>query len=91
MNVDDKLGTTIFHVDQEAHITVQKEICVDCEIRPCLTACPAELYKWDDANSTLTFSHEGCLECGTCKMVCSLHAVKWSYPRRGNGVLYRFG
>jgi ferredoxin like protein len=91
MNVDDKLGTTTFRVDQEAHITVQKEICIECEIRPCLVACPAELYKWDDANNGLIFNHEGCLECGTCKMVCSLHAVQWSYPKRGKGVAYRFG
>jgi ferredoxin like protein len=39
----------------------------------------------------LIFSYEGCLECGTCKMVCSLQAVNWSYPKQGNGVLYRFG
>jgi ferredoxin like protein len=37
------------------------------------------------------FSYEGCLECGTCRMVCSFHAVNWSYPKQGNGVLYRFG
>jgi ferredoxin like protein len=91
MKVDDKLGTTIFHVDQDPHITVQKEICVECEIRPCLAACPAENYKWDDVNNALIFNHEGCLECGTCKLICSLHAVKWSYPKNGKGVLYRFG
>jgi ferredoxin like protein len=91
MNVDDKLGTTTFRVDPEAHITVLKELCIECEIRPCLTACPAELYQWDDANGGLIFNHEGCLECGTCKMICSLHAVRWAYPKRGKGVAYRFG
>lgn len=91
MNVDDKLGTVIFRVDREAHITVQKEICIECEIRPCLMACPAELYQWDDAGGELIFNHEGCLECGTCKMICLLQAVRWSYPKRGNGVAYRFG
>jgi ferredoxin like protein len=91
MKVDDKLATTIFNVDSEAHITVQKEICIECEIRPCLTACPAELFKQDGADNSLIFNHEGCLECGTCKMVCSLRAVKWSYPKQGNGVLYQFG
>ena len=91
MNVADKLATTIFNVDQEAHITVQNEICVKCEVKPCLTACPAENFTLDEASNALIFSYEGCLECGTCRMVCSLHAVKWSYPKRGNGVLYRFG
>jgi ferredoxin like protein len=91
MKVDDKLGTIIFHVDQEPHINIQKEICIECEIQPCLTACPAENYQWDDVNNELIFNHEGCLECGTCKMICSLHAIKWSYPKQGKGVLYQFG
>jgi ferredoxin like protein len=91
MKVEDKLGTTIFHVDQEAHITVQKEICPACDIRACVPSCPAKLYEWDDANNTMMFNYEGCLECGTCKMVCPLRAVNWSYPKQGNGVLYRFG
>jgi ferredoxin like protein len=91
MKVDDKLGTTIFRIDPEAHITIQKEICIGCEIKPCLTACPAENYKWDDANNAMIFNHEGCLECGTCKMICSLRAIKWLYPKNGNGVSYRFG
>jgi len=37
-------------------------------------------------------STDGCLECGTCRLLCSEHHnVEWSYPRGGYGVLYKFG
>jgi len=32
---------------------------------------------------------DGCLECGTCRVVCSEHRnVLWEYPRGGYGILF---
>ena len=41
----------------------------------------------------ISFDYAGCLECGTCRVVCprSAEALKWSYPRGGFGVQFRFG
>jgi ferredoxin like protein len=35
---------------------------------------------------------DGCLECGTCRVICSEHTnVEWEYPRGGYGILFKFG
>jgi ferredoxin like protein len=37
------------------------------------------------------FSFEGCLECGSCRMICDRGAIDWTLPRGGFGVCYEFG
>jgi len=38
----------------------------------------------------MTFVHDGCLECGTCYVVCQKDAfTRWRYPRGGYGVAFR--
>ncbi len=59
--------------------------------KPCLIICAAENYKWDHERDALIFNHEGCLECGACRIVCPRDAIDWSYPKGGYGVRYRFG
>jgi len=88
--LDDKLATLVFHISPEAHITVDKERCRSCEKKPCLI-CPAACYQWDEGGNALIYNHEGCLECGTCRLICPLDAVTWSYPQKGRGVVYRHG
>ncbi|MBU1670041.1 MAG: 4Fe-4S dicluster domain-containing protein [Actinobacteria bacterium] len=90
-DIDEKLSHVAFDIDAEAHITVKKERCGECRPRPCLSACPAENYTWNEAKDELLFNYEGCLECGTCRFVCPLDAIEWSYPRGGFGVRYRYG
>ena len=35
---------------------------------------------------------DGCLECGTCRVICQDHGnVSWNYPRGGYGISYKFG
>lgn len=91
LRIDDKLARDAFNICRDAHITVRKELCGDCDSRPCLTACPAANYTWDDSSDCLVFNYEGCLECGTCRFICPLDAIEWSYPRGGFGVSYRWG
>ncbi len=90
-DIDDKLATVNFVIDKEAHITVRKELCGDCGLKPCLTTCPAQNYTWNDVPGELVFNYEGCLECGTCRFICPLDAISWSYPRGGFGVAYKWG
>jgi hypothetical protein len=37
-------------------------------------------------------SADGCVECGTCRIVTAgTGEIEWNYPRGGFGVLYKFG
>lgn len=86
--IEERLSSVRFRVDDESHIELNRELCQSCERKPCLHVCPAECYKADQ--SGVMFSHEGCLECGTCRIVCELKAMKWRYPRGGFGVAFRY-
>jgi ferredoxin like protein len=49
-----------------------------------INACPAGLF-------SLTPDH-GCLECGTCRLLCDESTLQqWRYPPSGFGITYRFG
>jgi ferredoxin like protein len=87
--VDERLLHVRFIIDREPHITVDTSKCATCSHHACTYCCPAELYELDQ--SGIQFSFEGCLECGTCHIVCDLHAVSWRYPKGGYGVAFRFG
>ena len=91
LTVDAKLALVVFDVDPNPHIIVDKALCVECPTRPCLTICAAENYEWDEEANQLSFNHEGCLECGACRLICPRGAIDWSYPRGGHGVRFRFG
>ena len=91
MTIEDKLGLNLFHTDEEnSHIEVDLEFKDEAEINRVVMACPAELYKYE--NGTLTFNHEGCLECGTCRVLSHDKVVKtWTHPFAGYGVQFRAG
>jgi ferredoxin like protein len=92
MSIEQLLGLNKFIVDdEEAHIVLKKEICATCQGKPCTFACPAGLYIWKEGE--MSFDCAGCLECGTCRVVCpQAHvAISWRYPRGGFGVQFRYG
>ncbi len=92
MEAADLLSLNRFEVDEEEpHIVLDKEACKKCEEKPCLYACPAVLYRLDN-NGEISFDYAGCLECGTCRIVCKNSGiVKWEYPGGTFGVSYRYG
>jgi ferredoxin like protein len=85
----ERLGHVRYVVDHQAHIQLDSSLCRDCARKPCTFCCPAELYQ--SSLGGVNFSYEGCLECGTCSVICELGSVQWSYPRGGFGVAWRFG
>lgn len=87
--LDVRLGTVTFKVEREPHIVVRREACQACKDRPCTVVCPAKLFVWEDEQ--MTFNCEGCLECGSCRMVCPHEALEWRYPLGGYGVRFRWG
>lgn len=92
LSIEQLLGVDKFLVDDdEAHIKLNKEYCRSCGDKPCMYACPAGLYTLKD--DEIQFDYAGCLECGTCRLVCprSGMALIWNYPRGGFGVQFRYG
>jgi len=91
MSIEDRLGLNKFAVDEEfAHIKVNNEICATCETKPCTWACPALLYSLVDG--AIKFDYAGCLECGTCRVVCPKPgALTWEYPQGTMGIQFRYG
>jgi ferredoxin like protein len=88
MPIEDRLRLLWYRVDPEPHIRVNAEACEACPEGPCTICCPAECFQRD--GDRIRFVHDGCLECGTCLLVCTPGAIAWTFPRGGSGVSYRF-
>lgn len=90
INPDELFDLTSFNIDREPHIVLDPAACSECVSRVCTTACPARCYSWSPTESRLSFVHDGCLECGTCYVLCEKDAfTRWRYPRGGFGVSFR--
>ncbi|MEO3990945.1 ferredoxin family protein [Pseudocitrobacter cyperus] len=91
VNVDIKLGVNKFYIDEgNPHIILNEKINPDL-FKQLMMACPAGLYRRDDKGQFL-FDYAGCLECGTCRVLCGESILsKWEYPVGSMGVEYRFG
>jgi ferredoxin like protein len=54
------------------------------------SVCPAHCYELNDRGQ-VEVTADGCLECGTCRIICQdTQDVEWSYQRGGFGVLFKF-
>lgn len=95
VNVDAKLSLNRYDVDEEAaHIELKEPDAApdfDREFDKLVLACPAGLYK-RDADGRTSFDYAGCLECGTCRILCGTTILDhWNYPGPTKGVEYRWG
>ena len=88
-SIEDKLAVNKFDIDKEVHISINEEICSKCEGRECVYTCPSDCFKLSEGH--LTFSYEGCLECGSCRIICEEGAIEWTLPRAGFGICYQYG
>ena len=89
LSPEELLALDRFAVDEgNPHILVDKAICLACTDRPCLVVCPARCYRLKEGQ--VNFEYAGCLECGTCRVMCSDKGVtRWNYPRASFGVTFR--
>ena len=88
-SVEEKLAVNKFDVDRDVHIQVNSDTCKDCEWHHCVYVCPSDCYKLVEEH--ITFSYEGCLECGSCRITCPKGAIEWTLPRPGFGICYEYG
>ena len=91
MKLEDKLFLDRYVVDSVPHLKIKNpDICVMCEKKQCLYTCPAQVYKLEEGK--VVVSYEGCVECGTCRIICSENNnLEWRYPRGGYGISYKYG
>ncbi len=73
----------------EPHIALDSTKCTSCNTKPCLYFCSAGCFT--EENGEIKFRYEGCLECGTCRVMCTKGALTWNYPLGGYGVAFRVG
>lgn len=92
MTVEEKLGRNKFYVDEhEPHIIIEGDYPDMSEKLKLVKACPAGLYKLNEDGS-LSFDYAGCLECGTCRVLCLETVLKeWNYPKGTMGIEFRYG
>jgi ferredoxin like protein len=92
VNVEDKLYTNRYAVDAgRPHITVKPHDKPSKALLSLTTTCPAGCYSLNDSGR-VEIAVDGCLECGTCRVVCAATKdIEWNYPRGGFGVLFKFG
>lgn len=91
--VEEKLFQDRYRVDVgRPHIAIKNaELCAQCSNQQCTVCCPAGCYT-AEANGRVVLSTDGCLECGTCRIICDEHRnVDWEWPRGGFGILFKFG
>jgi len=91
MKIEEKVALCSIKHDTRSHIELDEEECGRCRTKPCTRACPAHLYTIEPDSGKVIVDHTGCLECGTCMIVCPAHTVEWKYPEAGFGIYYRQG
>ncbi|ANJ66276.1 ferredoxin [Halothiobacillus diazotrophicus] len=94
IKIEEKLFQNRYKVDEgRPHIQIANpSVCSStCEVQACTFACPAACYSATETGG-VELNTDGCLECGTCRIICSEHHnVDWAYPRGGHGILFKFG
>lgn len=92
VNIDEKISSVKFFVDEKyCHLKIKsEEVCLNCERKPCLSFCPAGVYRLD-SHGKILINYQACLECGSCRVGCPFNNILWDYPRGGFGLNYKFG
>ena len=90
LSLKGKLGLDVFKEGKHFHIEINPARADDKRLLTCVRLCPAGLYSPGDEGK-IKLSTDGCLECGTCKIICGDEVLTWKYPEGATGVQYRFG
>lgn len=90
--MEERLYQNRYLVDEgRPHITINQKIHDSDDLKSLVNICPAGCYAIGEKGRVEIVS-DGCMECGTCRIVCQATGeIEWSYPRGGYGVLFKFG
>jgi len=92
MRMEERLYQNRYLVDEgRPHIKIKPRDTDSAALRSLTRICPAGCYNFNDEDR-VEIASDGCMECGTCRVVCQATGeIEWSYPRGGYGVLFKFG
>lgn len=91
IRVEERLFNNRYVVDSgRPHIKVRPHSVPSPALLSLTRICPANCYSTNDRGQ-VEVTVDGCLECGTCRVLCGSSDIEWNYPRGGFGVLYKFG
>ena len=85
-----KLGLDVFKTGGKPHIRIKPGMERNIRLRRMIRSCPAGLYNENEAGMVV-LTIDGCLECGTCRLICGMEVLEWRYPEGGTGVQFRYG
>lgn len=90
--IEEKLFQNRYRVDEgEPHVCIDPQKASEADLKAMTHICPAGCYV-ENEQGAVEVIPDGCMECGTCRIVCQESgAIEWSYPRGGYGVLFKFG
>ena len=92
LKVEEKLFQNRYKVDEgRPHIRVKPHTKPSEALAALVKICPAGCYSRGEGGQ-IEVTPDGCLECGTCRILCGDSGeVEWNYPRGGYGILFKFG
>ena len=92
VRVEDRLFNNRYVVDAgRPHIKVKPHTTPSAVLITLMRICPAHCYDMNDRGQA-EVTPDGCLECGTCRILCAETGdIEWNFPRGGFGVLFKFG
>ena len=90
--VEQKLFQNRYLVDTgRPHIKVAPHTKPSKRLLSLVRVCPASCYALNEEGQ-VEITVDGCLECGTCRVLCGESGeIEWSYPRGGFGIMFKFG
>jgi len=92
MKVEEKLYNNRYMVDEgRPHIAITAKGEPSAALKSLVKVCPAGCYA-EEEDGSVAVTPDGCLECGTCRIICAgTGELQWDYPRGGYGILFKFG
>lgn len=90
--MEERLYQNRYLVDEgRPHIQINQQPVDSQQLQSLVNICPAGCYAKSE-DGRVEIASDGCMECGTCRIVCQATGeIEWSYPRGGFGVLFKFG
>ena len=68
------------------HIKVDRDKCIGMACQLCYITCPTGSFEMEGGKAVWKYGMKLCGECGTCRYVCPVDAIDWSYPEAGTGI-----
>jgi ferredoxin like protein len=72
------------------HIKVNTNKCLGMTCQLCYITCPTGSFDMVGDKAEWKYGMEFCGECGTCRYVCPVNAIDWSYPEAGTGIVLKY-